>query len=423
MSYQDIGNVRHSNRPIIANITDRQYRRIVVYQKRWLLDNPLINLLSNRPLLFPMKEFMARLFPQVTGTFWILCIATHPRTIPPRRKLDEPFQSKPLQGRLFLFDRKGWKGEVEDSVRQTQRHFHHRSGQYQTLMDNLNNRCQEYADVYADFTLTRNGTVTLELPEGCIRVSTQVPNRVASQLYFFLKDISHEHLHHTPTTDTLTELYSIMTAEGEEDDITWRYETLSRLYRKVFRYSREAHPSSYDNAVGILAYAETFRHISMEALRENDPGRESWDFFPLLQRDDLERSIRANKEAHVSRLRHDRARRDSVKTFLFSVIGTVIGYAGLIRLTSNGMKGIKVDEWLVTIATYLLEKPLHVVVSLFLVYYTYAHLSEHISISDKHYIENLSRLSAPLDYRWQAMIAFGLVGLIQFFVYLLTFSK
>lgn len=424
MSYQDIGNVRHSSRPIVANVTNRQYRRIVVYQKRWLLDNPFINLFFSRPLPLFVKEFMARLFLRVTGTFWILCIAEHQRTIPPCRGPNDPSQTHPLCGQLFLFDRNGWKGKVETAVRETQRLLGDNSDQNQRTTMDLRDLCQEYADAYTDFTLTRNGTVTLTLPEERFRIQTFAPNQVASQLYFFLKDISHEHIHHPPTTDTLTALYPIETmAKGTEDDITWRYETLSRLYRNVLRYSRGAHPSSYDNAVGILAYAETFRHISMESLKNCSPDGKPWDFFPLLQQNALERSIRANKEARVSRLQHDKERRNRAGTFLFSIIGTVIGYAGLIRLTKDSMNGVKVDKGLVTIATYLLENPLRIAVSLFLVYYMYAYLTERLSIGDRHYIKNLSRLLTPFDYRWQAMVAFSLVGLIQYFMYLFVFGK
>ncbi|MBF0156735.1 MAG: hypothetical protein HQL57_06075 [Magnetococcales bacterium] len=427
MSYQDIGGVRHPSRPVVANVTDRQYRRIVVYQKRWLLDNPLINVLPNNPLLLPVKDFLARRFRKATGLFWILCIAQHQRTIPPNAP------TNPMIGKLYLFDRKGWKGKVETAVR----------GMQDRLIDGNNNQeknleadpadidglCRRSADVCADFLMERDGTVTLQLPENGICVPTDVPDRVVAQLYFFLKDISHEHLHHTPTTDTLTELYPIGTKNGgdnteDTNDNEWRYRTLARLLRKVFRYSREARPSSYDDAVGILAFAKTFRHISAKALREQGNEEEKIsEILPQLQIDDLERSIQANKEARASRLQHVREHLDSIKTSLFFIVGTVIGCAGLIQVAKYEFVGVNISWFLIAITKFLLEYPVHFAGGLLFLYFLYANLTERISIGNKDYINNLSRLLAPLGNKWQAGIAFALVGAIQFFMYLLAFGK
>ena len=65
-------------------------------------------------------------------------------------------------------------------------------------------------------------------------------------------------------------------------------------------------------------------------------------------------------------------------------------------------------------------------VSLFIVYYLYAYWTERYSVDDGHLVKHLSRLFTPLDYRWHAVVAFGLfglVGLIQYFTYLFVFSK
>jgi hypothetical protein len=91
------------------------------------------------------------------------------------------------------------------------------------------------------------------------RRSTQY---LPSQMYFFIKDATHRHYHHDPETDQLLKLFRVdVDLNGQNDDATWRVDTLRGLAKVVVEYRHSNHPFSNKKALGILAYADAFQSI------------------------------------------------------------------------------------------------------------------------------------------------------------------
>lgn len=79
---------------------------------------------------------------------------------------------------------------------------------------------------------------------------------VASQIYFFVRDVCHVHQHHAPTSDTILDVVPI-----DEGDNHWKRETLYSLYRWVIQQKRSKNPVAYVDAKGVLAYASAFTQM------------------------------------------------------------------------------------------------------------------------------------------------------------------
>ena len=76
---------------------------------------------------------------------------------------------------------------------------------------------------------------------------------VASQIYFFIRDVCHVHQHHAPTSDTILDVVPLSAGEHY-----WKRETLYSLFRWVIQQKRARTPSAYIDAKGVLAYARAF---------------------------------------------------------------------------------------------------------------------------------------------------------------------
>lgn len=85
------------------------------------------------------------------------------------------------------------------------------------------------------------------------RLSCDVEGRNASQAFFFLRDITHLHKHHAPTSDTILDVTSL------DDGLdAWKRETLYSLYRWVIHRKRDQSLDELLNCKGVLAYARAF---------------------------------------------------------------------------------------------------------------------------------------------------------------------
>lgn len=91
-----------------------------------------------------------------------------------------------------------------------------------------------------------------------------------SQMYFFVKDTTHQHYHHDPETDQLLKLERVDASATPLDDAAWRIETLRGLAKVVVEYRHSNHPLSNKKALGILAYADAFQSLLARIGRQRD---------------------------------------------------------------------------------------------------------------------------------------------------------
>ncbi len=77
------------------------------------------------------------------------------------------------------------------------------------------------------------------------------------QVYFFLKDLCHEHQHHDAKSDSLLPLI-----ESKNGDIDKLYEeVLKSLYRVALKKRRERSVTEYKSISGILVYIKSFKSL------------------------------------------------------------------------------------------------------------------------------------------------------------------
>lgn len=114
-------------------------------------------------------------------------------------------------------------------------------------------------------SLVRSGQITIMVDDDEIQSANQ-QKLIASQAYFFMRDISHLHQHHAPTTDTILDVTPL--ADGTD---AWKRETLYSLYRWVIQQKRAKSEAAFLGAQGVLAYAKAFEMVHCNPLPKDLP--------------------------------------------------------------------------------------------------------------------------------------------------------
>ncbi len=150
-----------------------------------------------------------------------------------------------------------------------------------------------------DFVLARNGVVQLR-PD--VIVASEAADRRAkdserfAQLaFFFFRDITHNHYHHSKTTD------SVITAWPDRHDDAWLMDAFRSLMRKVHLLRRIGGKDALHDAIGFLAYARAFDGLARRRSAAYREFNKDFRFTPL------ERSINAsigNARDPLTEIRH-----------------------------------------------------------------------------------------------------------------------
>jgi hypothetical protein len=179
----------------------------------------------------------------------------------------------------------------------------------------------DVGDIYGSESIAalRNGGLSdsdiAERPEGKAACA-----QIARHVFFFIRDLTHRHYHHSPHSDLATTIYPSSTA----DDETWRRETQYSLVRMAIAARRENNVVSYRQATGIVAYAEAFqRHLAMWSKSQTETVQCGqvfpYDFAPL----------KASMDASLGGLEADQGRTReaiiyTVGSFL-AIFGAILG--------------------------------------------------------------------------------------------------
>lgn len=98
--------------------------------------------------------------------------------------------------------------------------------------------------------LSRDGKIEISFDD----IEDEEAQDVASQIFFFARDVCHVHQHHAPASDTILDVVPLSAGENH-----WKRETLYSLFRWVIQQKRSKAPSAYIDAKGVLAYARAFK--------------------------------------------------------------------------------------------------------------------------------------------------------------------
>lgn len=143
---------------------------------------------------------------------------------------------------------------------------------------------QELLDKFAkdvvSFNLYRSGELRLKLPheildwvpsEGEVK-SEDTPHQVR-QAYYFLKDCAHHHYHHDAQADQMLRVTKTL---NRSEDARWRRETLWDLSKAVIKMRRERQLFRRRDALGVIAYAESFQ-TSLAKVKRSDSDNEAFE--------------------------------------------------------------------------------------------------------------------------------------------------
>lgn len=169
---------------------------------------------------------------------------------------------------------------------------------------------------------------------------------ISAQVFYFIKDISHHHQHHHKTTDTITDIYPI---SSPNDDTEWRASTLYSMYRKVIEYKRRPEKDTFNDCLGLLAYADSFRKISESEHKFSQ-------VLPVYYSEEVSKSIIATQSKFERRIEENRYFEDKRKNFFIAAFGIIIAYIGLMQFT--GTTSQIASPLLKPFLDYLLENPI-----------------------------------------------------------------
>ncbi|EAP78236.1 hypothetical protein ISM_08065 [Roseovarius nubinhibens ISM] len=152
----------------------------------------------------------------------------------------------------------------------------------------------------------RNGE-TRVIFENDDKLSVEAEHRGASQVFFFLRDVTHSHKHHSPSSDTILDVTPL--SEGPQ---AWKRETLYSLYRWVIHRKRDQSLAELVNCKGVLSYAKAFEEIhcdqrsatlrSYVSTKRALPKRRPFAKLPTYNHQTTMDSVNASIEAQRDRL-------------------------------------------------------------------------------------------------------------------------
>lgn len=283
-------------------------RYFCILQKRSLLDVVVPLPFSGRFAIW-LREQFARLVFRRSGNFEFAIFGEYNE------------EHDRLEGTLFLtpsrfLDNEEYRVKVANLCSQGRngRLLEHRASEFRDFIS-------EFCRGSATFQLLRNGEIFIDT-----RYETNNSERrrfdgiIASQLYFFVKDIFHKHQHHDSAHDAIIPLFSV----DHKDDNSWIKKTQHRLFRQMIRYKRYRDQRTLYRASGILAYAKAFE----ENFSEIGP-------LQSYRTDQLEQSLSVKREEiqHFDQL--SLSRQQTLVTWFFSISAFLVSLAAIARLDKD----------------------------------------------------------------------------------------
>jgi len=410
LSFNFVGGARYPSATTYTNIADDSKRYVIAYQRRILLD-----------CVAPMKEHLVRRF-NYEGDFVFLCVSKCSNRI---TDIDDA-----LCGGIYIFYQNEWgrtKKIVDQGIKQLNalRDLIDEES-LETCFDadykRLLSEMQTESIFFLDFKLKRNGVTTLSFtdqlsnnklnfPDGS--VGHKLKHIVCSQLFFFLKDIIHNHQHHQPTTDTLLDIHFIK----DNDDFEWRCETLRFLYRKVLQFKREPSDELFSSSLGILAYIKTFKDISIKELESNSNANylKYKSIFPDLCDNNLKDSIIAKQNSEKYKLAKITNGLDKTRNLILGLLGALFALVGLLRLTCYTFPLCDTSNLLIHIANFYLSHPIPGIGLIVTTVIAFMLYTEQIDLSESNIIIGVTRLLHSFNKNIAALILI-IITFILFFV-------
>ncbi|MGX1198073.1 hypothetical protein [Parvibaculum sp. MBR-TMA-1.3b-4.2] len=308
LSFRHVGEAKHPSVSIYANVVTDDKRIILGYQERDFGD-----------VLFPSLLKLVG----ISGRFWFALTAT---------SNDLPTESDALSGTIYIYKSKeDWRKKGEVAIRPNLKEINAASrvetfASYDEKVEHLFKAAETglkiTADIKTNFFLSRNGEVYFSHPtflEPKLQEASELYASglnhdfikwISDQSYFFLRDITHQHRHHEASEDTI-----LILQNRDNDENSWRRKILYSLHYQVIRTKRFSTTYSLAQAMGILAYANSFYKICTRSAQENPS-------FPKFNTDEMLGSIQAQiyqNQSQQSEKEYNASRRMSLATNIRSL--------------------------------------------------------------------------------------------------------
>jgi hypothetical protein len=317
LSFRHVGDSRNPQEARRANLALNSRRLIVAQQ--------------NRPLSDALFSYVVHWIVGLEGSFWFVLAA---------ESIGTPGDTDQLVGKVFVYksDADWWRVEQEIDAgivalsELANSLLVNRESEASACFDATRSRLEQTSDIEVDFSLFRNGEVYFGIPkfrDGHVRSASlqfaETTNGldfnkwVADQSYFFLRDISHAHQHHSPSSDTLL----ILQVRDDDTDFGWRKRIIFALQHYIIRSKRFADATSLYQAAGILAYCNSFLQICKDATANNFdvPKFNNEALHDSLMAKAQEVSLRTTEDMAQSAMRLTRAA--SLRTFALTLLAIV----------------------------------------------------------------------------------------------------
>lgn len=326
LSFSVIGNSDFPSRAITRNCANDTDRFVITFQRRRFVD-------SAAPLF--LKRFIQKYFSQ-DGDFWFVFIASGSNC--------STVSGESVSGYAYVFSEK----EIcRSSILPKLKRFQHavykdcRREVFESGLEGFESGVS--ADYLAKFrvVLARDGVVNMNycsLPPREVKSKFQKlrykindedgrerKSLLASQVYFFIKDITHTHQHHGRRVDAMIDVHY-----SEIKSAEWYSRTLRGLYKRVLQYKRDKDRKVNMSSLGLMAYIDSLVRIARSRLSYSEYRR-----LPVKFNDNLVASITASDDAKSARYELRRRLIDSVKTWLFGGLGLIVAVAGAARYVKN----------------------------------------------------------------------------------------
>ncbi len=322
LSFKLIGETRYPSDAEYANSADASHLYVAALQRRQLSD-----------VLF--EPFLGPLFGYSGHFEFVLCARARRAPTSPDSK---------LIGRIFLFHRRNFVATGAQDIFKSHIQYIRSldpgannsslKQQYLSLSQELVGRC----DLHMDIVLNRDGILRLSrlkwankqlkrnTEEFADEISFDLEHNITDQIYFFIRDLTHQHQHHGNDADTIITTQR----QSKPDDWNWALEIMYSLYFHIITVKRKEIPSEHVRALGILAYLQSYKSI-VERRIEN-----CGSTVKLPKFDDAasKESIKATKDYIDFKLNEQKRNSDNQKAFLlwflattFTVVNFTVGFA------------------------------------------------------------------------------------------------
>ncbi len=122
-----------------------------------------------------------------------------------------------------------------------------------------------------NFALMRTGEARIWFEQENSQFDDEAHHQLARQAYFFIKDMTHRHVHHDHLDDQITPLIRFKNETPEDrlkSEVDWRRETLWSLSRMADKRMGSEKLNYLREALGMLAYADAFQKSLLLHVRD-----------------------------------------------------------------------------------------------------------------------------------------------------------